>query len=89
MPLVCTAPLNLDLLQQYAKKQNDEVARAKAATVKEAISEYVQKGRSSEARWESREQREARQEKAGAKVAKLEPFLKMRFKLYVPRRRPM
>lgn len=77
----------IDLLQRITKKQNDEVARAKAAVAKEVISNFVQLGRLKDGVWESRAQRTVTQ-RLQAEAAKLEPFLKMRFKLYLSSRRP-
>jgi hypothetical protein len=78
----------IDLLQRIAKKQNDGFARARAAAAKVAISDFVQLARLRNGVWESPAQRRVTQ-KLQAEGAKLEPFLKMRFKLYLPRRRPM
>jgi len=78
----------IDLLQRIAKKQNDEVARARAAVAKKAILDFVQLERSRNGVWgESPAKRRATQ-RLQAEVARLEPFLKMRFKLYLPKRRP-
>jgi hypothetical protein len=76
-----------DLLQRIAKKQNDDVARVRAAVAKEAISNFVKLARVRDGVWESPAQRRVTQ-KLQTEAAKLEPFLKMRFKLYIPRRRP-
>jgi hypothetical protein len=78
----------IDLLQRIAKKQNDGVARARAAAAKEAISDFVQLARLRNGVWESPALRRVTQ-KLHAEGARLEPFLKMRFKLYLPRRRPI
>ena len=77
----------IDLLQRIAKKQNDEVARTTAAVAKEAISHFIQLARLRNGVWESPAQRGVTQQ-LQAEAADLEPFIKMRFKLYVPRRRP-
>jgi hypothetical protein len=81
----------IDLLQRIVKKQNDEVARVRAAVAKDAISRFVQLSRLREEVWESPAQRRVTQRlqaKAEAEATKLKPFLKLRFKLYIPSRRP-
>lgn len=81
----------IDLLHRIVKKQNDEVARVRAAVAKDAISRFVQLSRLREEVWESPAQRRVTQRlqaKAEAEAAKLKPFLKLRFKLYIPSRRP-
>lgn len=70
----------IDLLQRIAKKQNDEVARKTAAVAKQAISHFVQLAMLRNGVWESPAQRRVTQ-KLQAEAAKLETFLKMRFKL--------
>jgi len=78
----------IDLLQRIAKKQNDEVARAEATVAKEDISDFVQRARLKSGIWgESLAKRKVTQ-RLQAEATKLEPFLKMRFKLYIPTRRP-
>lgn len=78
----------IDLLQRVAKKQNDGVARARAADAKQVISDFVQLPRVRNGVWESPAQRRVTQ-KLQTEGARLEPFLKLRFKLYLPRRRPI
>ena len=77
----------IDLLQRIAKKQNDEVARARAAVAKKAISNFVQRGRLRNGVWGQSLAKRRVTQRLQAEATKLEPFLKMRFKLYLPRRR--
>lgn len=78
----------IDLLQRIAKKQNDEVARSRAAVAKEAISDFVQLERLRDGVWGESPAKRSATQRLQAEAARLEPFLKMRFKLYFPRRRP-
>lgn len=78
----------IDLLQRIAKKQNDEVARARAAVAKKAISHFVQLGRLRDSVWGQSLAKRKVTQRLLAEATKLEPFLKTRFKLYLPRRRP-
>ena len=66
----------IDLLQPIAKKQNDEVARARVFVARNAILQVVQLGKSSDGVWESPAQLRIMQI-LQVEAAKLEPFLEM------------
>lgn len=77
----------IDLLQGLMKKQNDTVARTKAAVANEAISRFVHREEATSGVWKTPAQsRVARRKQTEAK--ELKPFLGKRFKLYRPKRRP-
>jgi len=78
----------VDLLQRLTKKCNDEFARPKAAAIKEKIVLFVRQKRLKGTIWETPEQRKVTW-RMQAEAAELEPFLKMRLKLYRPIRRPV
>lgn len=77
----------MDLLQRLMNKQNDTVARTKAAIAKEAISNFVRQERLARHAWMTPTQRVVAQ-RLQAEAAELEPYLGKRCKMYQPSRRP-